>query len=271
MTSKVFVYEHPVSPYAQSVKIALREKGIPFSTSLPNDPKTGQAAPTFKTANPRLEVPALIDGDVQLFETPIILEYIEDKWPSPSMFSKDPVERAEARLSGHVVLTQYEAVLWAVGSEIRLFQRAEGKLAEEIVENCRKTAAALQEWLVKRLGENEYFSGSEFGYADMCIAPIVASSVNGGMGPGTESKLYQWLERVKQRKSVRETFDEAKEGMKIMPSKDVIRGPRPGFKREYRDHRLDMMVRAGGIEVVVEGLKRDNVSLVVACVVVLRC
>jgi hypothetical protein len=48
-----------------------------------------------------------------------------------------------------------------------------------------------------------------------------------------------------------------------MPRREAVsgRGERKGFKREYRDHRLDMMVRAGGIGVVVEGLKRDNVSL----------
>ena len=259
MASKVFVYEHPVSPYAQSVKIALREKGVEFSTSLPNDAKTGEAASAFKGANPRLEVPALIDGDVRLFETPIILEYIEDKWPSPSMFPKDPAKKAEARLAAHVVLTQYEAVLWTVGSELRLFKRATGELAEQILQNCQKMATALQEWLVARLGSDPYFSGQDFGYADASIAPIIASSVNGGMGPAQDSPLYKWLDRVKERPSVRKTFDEAKEGMKIMPKSDVIKGPTPKFKREYRDHRLDNIIRAGGIDIVVEGLKKDNV------------
>lgn len=259
MASKVFLYEHPVSPYAQSVKIALREKGIEFSTTLPNNPKTGEAASEFKGANPRLEVPALIDGEVELFETPIILEYIEDKWPSPSLFPKDPAQKAQARLSAHVVLTQYEAVLWTVGSELRMFKRATGKLAEEILANCQKQATALQEWLTKRLGSSQYFSGSTFGYADLAIAPIIASSVNGGLGPQRDSPLFQWLDRVKERPSVRKTFDEAKEGLKIMPSADVLKGPRPKFKREYRDHRLDNMIRAGGIDIVVEGLKKDNI------------
>jgi glutathione S-transferase len=259
MASKVFLYEHPVSPYAQSVKIALREKGVEFSTTLPNDVKTGEAASAFKGANPRLEVPAFIDGDVQLFETPVILEYIEDKWPSPSLFPKDPAKRAEARLSAHVVLTQYEAVLWAVGSELRLFKRATGKLAEEILQNSQKIANVLQDWLTTRLGSSPYFSGSDFGYADIAIAPIIASSVNGGMGPGKDTPLYQWLERVRERPSVRKTFDEAKEGIKIMPSANVIKGPSPKFKREYRDHRLDMIIRAGGIDIVVEGLKNENI------------
>lgn len=259
MASKVFVYEHPVSPYAQSVKIALREKGIEFSTDLPNDAKKGQAASAFKGANPRLEVPTLIDGEVQLFETPVILEYIEDKWPSPSMFPKDPAQRAKARLAAHVVLTQYEAVLWAVGSELRLFKRATGELAEQILQNCQKTATALQEWLTQQLGSSPYFSGSDFGHADASIAPIIASSINGGMGPAPDSPLFKWLDRVKERPSVRKTFDEAKEGLKIMPSADVIKGPVPKFKREYRDHRLDMIIRAGGIDIVVEGLKNDNI------------
>ncbi|KIW06270.1 uncharacterized protein PV09_02742 [Verruconis gallopava] len=257
MSSKVLVYEHPVSPYAQSVKIALREKGVAFSTSLPNDSKTGLPASAFKGANPRLEVPTFIDGEIALFETPVILEYIEDKWPSPTFFPNDPAQKAQARLTGHVVLSQYEAIMWALG-EIHMFKRAEGERAQTIIKNAQSVAKILQDWLTTRLGSSPYFSGSQFGYADICVAPLLASSISSGLGPSKASSLYQWLERVRSRPSVRQTFDEAKAGMKLMPSGNAFKRP-SNFKREYRDHRLDFMIRAGGIDVVVEGLKKDNI------------
>jgi glutathione S-transferase/RNA polymerase-associated protein len=76
----IVLYEHPLSPYAQKIKIALREKGIEFESKTPNVSRAGFGGNKFIEANPRAEVPALIDGDVKIFDSTIILEYIEDKW-----------------------------------------------------------------------------------------------------------------------------------------------------------------------------------------------
>ncbi len=75
------VYEHPLSPYAQKVKIALREKNVPFELKYPEGVGAGTTGGDFAAANPRAEVPVLIDGEVRIFDSTIILEYIEDKWP----------------------------------------------------------------------------------------------------------------------------------------------------------------------------------------------
>ena len=59
----MLLYEAPGSPYAQKIKIALREKGVPFEVSLPDNIGSGSAGGAFVAASPRMEVPALIDGD----------------------------------------------------------------------------------------------------------------------------------------------------------------------------------------------------------------
>ena len=59
----LIVYEHPLSPYAQKVKIALDEKGIAYEPRMPVAIGSGQPDREFLKANPRGEVPALIDGD----------------------------------------------------------------------------------------------------------------------------------------------------------------------------------------------------------------
>ena len=71
----MLLYEHPLSSYAQKIKIALREKGVPFTAELPERFGTGRDAGPFAAANPRTEVPVLIDGDVTLFKSTVILEY----------------------------------------------------------------------------------------------------------------------------------------------------------------------------------------------------
>ena len=93
----VTVYEHPLSPYAQKVKIALDEKGVPYETKMPVAIGSGQPDREFLKANPRGEVPALIDGETMIFDSTIILEYIEDKWPTPALLPKSPADRADAR------------------------------------------------------------------------------------------------------------------------------------------------------------------------------
>ena len=81
----MLLYEHPLSSYAQKVKIALREKGLKFDVETPQGLGSGKSTGPFADSSPRMEVPALIDGDARIFDSTIILEYIEDKWPTPAL------------------------------------------------------------------------------------------------------------------------------------------------------------------------------------------
>ncbi len=77
----MILYDHPLSSYAQKVKIALREKGVAFERMLPDGFGTGRRDTDFAAANPRGEVPVLLpDGGMPIFESTVILEYIEDRW-----------------------------------------------------------------------------------------------------------------------------------------------------------------------------------------------
>ena len=127
----MLLYEHPLSSYAQKVKIALREKGIDFTVETPAALGSGKADGKFAAASPRNEVPALIDGDVRIFDSTIILEYLEDKFPSPPLLPRDPAARAQARMIEELCDTSYEAINWGL-SEIRWFKRAEGAQAEKM-------------------------------------------------------------------------------------------------------------------------------------------
>ena len=95
----MILYEHPLSSYAQKVKIALREKGLAFERVLPEDFGTGRRDTAFATANPRVEVPALLSDDGEpIFDSTVILECIEERWPEPPLLQKEPSARAAARM-----------------------------------------------------------------------------------------------------------------------------------------------------------------------------
>src|SRR5579884_3694906 len=139
----VILYEHPLSPYAQKVKIALLEKGVPFEPRLP-DFFGGDA--TFAAASPRLEVPALLDGDTAVFDSTIILEYIEDRWPAPPLLPRGAAERARVRMIEELCDTYYEAINWAV-YEIRVFERATGELAARLLARAAEQVRGANAWL----------------------------------------------------------------------------------------------------------------------------
>ncbi len=74
----VVVYDHPLSPYGQKVKIALQEKGVDFEAPLPSNIGSGETSGEFARVSPRGEVPALLHGDVAVFDSSVILEYVEE-------------------------------------------------------------------------------------------------------------------------------------------------------------------------------------------------
>ena len=253
----LIVYEHPLSPYAQKVKISLREKGVDFEARLPAGIGTGATPSDFMTGNPRGEVPFLRDGDVTVFDSTIILEYIEDKWPSPAMLPGTPAERARVRLIEEVMDCHYEPINWGLG-ELNNFKRATGELKDRIMKRAGEQIAGLHAWLERELGGRDYFNGEAFGWGDLSVIPYINGSMGSGFAPPEGSALAAWHTRVMQRESVSTSAREAMDSVKGM--QDVSGAVEAGlFKREYRDHRLEWMIKSGGLDVVLKGLEKDNI------------
>ncbi len=252
----ITLHEHPLSPYAQKVKIALYEKGVAFDSQLP-DIVGGSNLEQFSTLNPRLEVPTLIDGETAVFDSTVILEYIEDRWPTPALLPKGPTDRARVRMIEEVCDTYYEAINWAL-MEVRAFRRATGALAERLCSRAAEQTAGINAWLERKLGPGPYFNGAAFGWGDLSVLPAVAGATLNGNGPGAGSALATWFARVQDRPSVAQTMKAAQEslaGFEMLPQ--LIESGL--FKREYRDHRLEWMMRSGGAEIVLEGMRKGNI------------
>ena len=253
----MLLYEHPGSPYAQKIKIALREKGVAFTVQVPDGMASGRTDGPFVAANPRAEVPVLVDGQTSIFESTIIMEYIEDRWPDPPLLPRSPEGRAAARMIEDVCDTQYEAVNWGF-CEVLWFRRATGELAETLRAEAARQTVVLQDWLAGRLGDAAWFGGATFGWADAAVVPMIHRSILYGMGPPPGTKLTTWHERVRQRPSVAVTLAEFEASAARMA--DTVEAFTKGDKlREYRDHRLEWMIKSGGIEVVLAGLRDGNI------------
>ena len=252
------LYEHPLSPYAQKVKIALEEKNVPFEATIPN---LFGSDPAFEAASPRREVPCLIDGAVEVFDSTIILEYLEDKRPKPPLLPADPAERARVRMLEELCDTYYEAINWAL-AEIRFFQRATGDAAERLVKRAGEQIAGVHAWLERQLGSRTWFNGAAFGWGDLSVVPYVNASAGFGFTPPAGSRLAAWAERVRERPSVARTMSAARAAMPAFEQVGAL-VKSGAFVREYRDHRLEWMMRSGGRDIVLEGMEKKNVRFAV--------
>jgi glutathione S-transferase len=86
------------------VEIALREKGVAFDLEMVAfDRERGYQPkhPEVLRVNPKGQVPVLLDGGVELFDSTQIFEYLEDRWPEPPLWPRTPAERAQARRLEH--------------------------------------------------------------------------------------------------------------------------------------------------------------------------
>tara|TARA_R110002167_G_scaffold247863_2_gene453769 strand:+ start:141414 stop:142205 length:792 start_codon:yes stop_codon:yes gene_type:complete len=248
------IIEHPMSPYAQKIRIMLREKGVAFSCCQPagvgsgNDPLLEQ--------NPRREVPLLqIDEIHFLYDSSVILEYLEESIPLPSMMPNSALLKAKMRTIERVCDGHYEAINWGL-IELSCFRRG-GGIEATLKDAALRDISNMHAWLQGQLGSNSWLSGEQFGWGDICAVPHVAVSSMLGVVPTSGTPLDAWWKRCLIRPAVADTIAEASATMPGLA--DAWQWLEQGFSRQYRDHRLEWMIRSGGLSVVKDGLNRGNI------------
>jgi glutathione S-transferase len=96
------LYLGPLSLFSRKVEIALGEKGIPYErefVAFTQERGYEPRHPAVLAANPKRQVPVLVDGDLALFDSTVILEYLDELYPKPPLYPATPQERARCRLA----------------------------------------------------------------------------------------------------------------------------------------------------------------------------
>ncbi len=94
------LYSDPVSAYSHRVRVVLAEKNIAVDI-IDVDPLN--LSDDVMDLNPYGSLPTLVDRDLTLYESRIIMEYLDERFPHPPLLPVDPVSRASARLYMHRV------------------------------------------------------------------------------------------------------------------------------------------------------------------------
>lgn len=148
---------HPLCPYVQRIAVSLTEKGVPFERI---DVDLARKPGWFLALSPLGKTPVLRIGDRAIFESAVILEYLEETQPNP-LHPADPLARAEHRA--------WIEVGSAVLDDIAAFYTAPDAAALE----TRATALAARfARLEDRLVTAPYFAGMRFSLVDAAFGPV---------------------------------------------------------------------------------------------------
>lgn len=198
--ARMILYSGPLSMFGAKAEIAAREKGldfelvmVPFEMQRLYEPKH----PEVIRINPKRQVPVLVHGDLEIFDSTQIFEYFEDLRPQPPLWPRGIAARARARLIEHKSDEVYFPPI------IRLMSLQETPHDPAAI-TAREAAARFYVEMEELLAESDYLAGT-YSYAD--IAFYMAQLFGARMGaPMTNAtpKLLRWRDKVTARPAVRE-------------------------------------------------------------------
>ena len=196
----ITLYSGPLSMFGAKAEIAALEKGIavdvvmvPFDMDRLYEPKH----PEVLRINPKRQVPVLVDGEVEIFDSTQIFEYFEELKPEPPLWGRGLAERARAR---RLEIMSDEVYFPHV---VRLMGLQE-RLADPAAIAALASAAQFYERFEAEIGDRQWLAG-DYGFAD--IAFFMAQLFGERMGarlPETAPRLVAWRRRMLQRPPVRQ-------------------------------------------------------------------
>jgi len=157
------LYSGTTCPFSQRCRFVLFEKGMDFEIrdiDLYNKPED------LAVMNPYGQVPILVERDLVLYESNIINEYIDERFPHPQFMPADPVMRARTRL----FLYNFEKELFV---HVALLEDRSGRVTDKIRDRARATIRDRLTQLAPMLLKNKYMLGEEFCMLDVAIAPLL--------------------------------------------------------------------------------------------------
>jgi glutathione S-transferase len=195
----VTLYYMSGSPYAWRAWLALAHKGVDFQLKTMSYDAGDFKTPEFLALTPRRRVPVLLDDGFVLYESAAIVDYVEERWPQPRLFSADLRERAhERRLIREA--DQYAAAALERLVDAVLFTPPEQRVPERIAAVCAdfKTEVAVWETIVA----GDYLAGT-LSAADFTLYPLVAlvermAQRNPGLVAAdfAGAKISAWMRRM---------------------------------------------------------------------------
>jgi len=202
------LYHFKGSPWCWKARIALAEKGIEHEAIVPENRESN---PGFRKLTPIGKVPVLVLEDgTSVYESTIINEYLEDRYPTPPLMPNDPADKARARMIEEIADAYLAPALRRVF--LARYRYEKGKIwrlpAVDTVaeEEGMREAAKYLDYLDREAEGQEYFL-TQFSLADIGLIPPLTRTARFLDLPLQQKwpSLASWVERVLSRPSVSST------------------------------------------------------------------
>jgi glutathione S-transferase len=195
------LYDAVPSSNSDRVKIALYEKGLHYERVTLNLAKKDQKRPEFLKLNPYGKVPVIDDDGQVLFESCIINEYLDEKYPDPPLTPEDPYLRGRGRVLVDYALNYMHEPYWALRGEML---KAVNDRNAAVIEEKHRSLRDLLQYLEEALGDKPFFLG-DLSLTDIAIVPrALRMEAYGALPAPSLPRLSAWLQRMKERPSVKQ-------------------------------------------------------------------
>lgn len=201
--SVMTLFSGPTDIYSHQVRIVLAEKGVSFEIEHVEKDNPPQ---DLIDLNPNQSVPTLVDRELTLWESRIIMEYLDERFPHPPLMPVYPVARGESRLYMHRIEKDWYTLMNViVNGSASEADSARKQLREELLA------------IAPVFGQKPYFLSDEFSLVDCYLAPLLWRLPQLGIefsGAGAK-ELKGYMTRVFERDSFLASLTEAEREMRL--------------------------------------------------------
>ncbi|MBP8253643.1 MAG: stringent starvation protein A, partial [Citrobacter sp.] len=201
--SVMTLFSGPTDIYSHQVRIVLAEKGVSFEIEHVEKDNPPQ---DLIDLNPSQSVPTLVDRELTLWESRIIMEYLDERFPHPPLMPVYPVARGESRLYMQRIEKDWYSLMNVITSgSASEADAARKQLREELLA------------IAPVFGQKPFFLSDEFSLVDCYLAPLLWRLPTLGVefsGPGAK-ELKGYMTRVFERDSFLASLTEPEREMRL--------------------------------------------------------
>ena len=192
------LYSDPNSAQSHRVRIVLGEKDLVFKVE---EVLSGQNNEDLLALNPNNTTPTFVDRNLVLYESRVIMEYLDERFPHPPLMPVDPVIRAKTRMVLHYI----EKDLYGLLDDVKSSGEKKSKAAKQkLKENLLLSLDFIQ--------GKKFFLSDDFSIIDCSMAPILWRLPEYGIDlPKSAKPILKYADRLFQRNSFLENLSEQEE------------------------------------------------------------
>lgn len=195
------LYSGPLDIYSHQVRIVLAEKGVSVDVL---NVDMNHPSPELSELNPYNTLPTLVDRELVLFNSHIIMEYLDERFPHPPLLPVYPVARAKCRLMMYRIDRDWYSL-------IKKIEQGPEKQADDAREELKNGLLAL----LPVFANSPYFLSDDFTLVDCLVAPLLWRLSHFGIRlPKTAKALFKYEERVFKRESFQASLTEQERELK---------------------------------------------------------